>query len=187
MFSRIRCTCAATDGMLTDVSARHAGPLHLHLGPSQRDDAPEASSHLGPVQEHESPVQETHFGPLQKHESPLQDVHSGPVQEHESPVQEAHFGPLQKHESPLQEVHAGPVQKHESPVQDVHSGLLQKQLSWLQVSAMAFGVTRSPTNVSIAARPNATDAASTRRIAFLIIRFDPCHRLRPAEGRIRPT
>jgi hypothetical protein len=52
---------------------------------------------------------------------------------------------------------------------------------------MAFGATRSPTNVSIAARPNTTDVASIRRIALLIIRLDPCHRLRPAEGHVRLT
>jgi hypothetical protein len=139
---RINCNCVATGRISMDVLMRQFGPLHLHLRPVQRDDAPEASSHLGPVHEHALPLQETHSGPLQMHKAPLQDVHAGPVQEHELPVQEVHPGPS------------------------------QEQPGWLQVSAIAYGGARSPVEVRIAAIPTSIETASIHRIACSIIRFD---------------
>jgi hypothetical protein len=106
-----------------------------------------------------------------KQDGPLH-LHLRPVQLDDAPEASSHLGPVHEHELPLQETHSGPLQEHESPLQDVHSGPLQEQLGWLQVSAIAYGGTRSPVDVRIAAIPNSIDTASIHRIAFSIIGFD---------------
>ena len=102
-----------------------------------------------------------------EHPSPSH-LHLGPLQDAPSPEARSQFGPLQAAPSPEALSHFGPMQPHASPVQDVHVGLAQRQAVWLQVSAIASGVTRSDA-IKSAAIANTADAVSVRRIAFLII------------------